>query len=241
MIRKSSFFEYEEIDGELYASITQEKEKEIAKKKYEFLLQRSGIPAFYWKIDFKDYLGTKESIELKKILHYANNCHKKEFTHVNLFIYGSQSTQKTAIACNILKEAMRKGLRAKFVLAGVLIDKLMKVQGFNTNEKILDELQNYRDADILCIDDCWDIDKSLMWKGESKSIIISEWDIFLRDTISSNTRIIMTSNYSVDSIKQYYGVSLFELVDRSFEAIQLTESVKKIRKSKLSDVFKEIR
>jgi hypothetical protein len=233
---KMSMYNYIEEAGEIVAILNPEKQKELRQKKYQYFLEKSSIPEFYWNIDFKDYKGSRDSESFKRAVYYANNIDKKEFKHVSLFIQGVHSTQKTAIACNILKESIRKGLKCKFILAGSLIDKLMKLQGFNKDEELYEEIKELKQSDVILIDDCWDIDKNLTWKNNN-SLIITEWDIFLRDLLSRDTKIIMTSNFDKSIIKQHFGESLFQLIDRNFVELHFTESIKEIRKLNVESAF----
>lgn len=227
------------IDGEEYAyeSIEDIRKKQIAK--YELYLRKSNIPEFYWKIDFEHYKGNQESKEFKDIVYYAENCHIEEFNHVHLFLYGNHSTQKSALMYNIGKQAIKNGLKVKSILAGNLIDKLMKLQGYSYIEEIYNELRELKECDLLLIDDFGDANKTIAWKGESKNLIIGAWDTFLREVFSSRTKIVMTSNYDTDFIQEYYGKSLFELLDRNFYSIQLTECIKEIRQYNVAKVFQK--
>jgi len=234
-------FTYIEEDGEIVAIDDPQYSKEISEKRYNLLLKNSNIPDFYYTIDFKDYKGNKELESFKKVLYYANNCYKEEFNFVSLYIYGNNNTQKTAIACNILKQCMRKGLNAQFILAGVLIDKLMKLQGFSQDTKLYYEIEVIKNCDILLIDDIFDPNKSLFWKNsDNKNMIVSEWDIFLRDILAKKVKLIITSNFDKTIIKQYYGQSLYELIDRNFVEIEFTESIKEVRKLNVSAVFENM-
>lgn len=227
------------IDGEEYAyeSIEDIRKKQIAK--YELYLRKSNIPEFYWKIDFEHYKGNQESKEFKDIFYYAENCHTEEFNHVHLFLYGNHSTQKSALMYNIGKTALKNGLKVKSILAGTLIDKLMKLQGFNYIEELYKQIMELKEVDLLLIDDFGDVEKSLMWSSSNKSIILTEWDKFLREVLASRTKIVMTSNYDKENIGQVFGKSLCELIDRNFYAIHLTESIKEIRQYNVSKVFQK--
>lgn len=225
------------IDGEeyLYESLDEVREKQ--KAKYDLYLKKSNIPEFYWNINFEDYKGNKESKEFKDIVYYANNFHTEEFNHVHLFLFGNHSTQKSALMYNIGKTALKNGLKVKSILAGTLIDKLMKLQGFNYIEELYKKVIELKQVDLLLIDDFGDIEKSLMWSSSNKSIILTEWDKFLREVLASKTKIVMTSNYDKENIGQVFGKSLCELIDRNFYAVQLTESIKEIRQYNVAKVF----
>lgn len=227
--------------GKEYARVNPEYKEYVKKEKYYLRLKRSKIPEAYWNIDFEHYLGDREELAYKQILYYAQHCYEQDFNNVHLYIYGIHSSQKTTLACNILKESLKQGKEAKFILASDLIKKLMKVQGFGRDEEIEREIQELKQASIICIDDVFDPDKTLMWKNsENKNIIISAWDDFIRSVIVSKTKIIMTSNFDFSIINQYYGKSLLELVERNFYPIELRTNIKHVAKNKLSDAFKDI-
>jgi DNA replication protein DnaC len=227
--------------GNEYVVDNPDYQKKIQQEKYNFFLQKSDIPSFYWNISFKDYKGDKNSKEIKQIMFYAENCHKEKCKHTHLYLWGTQSTQKTALACNILKQGIKNGLKVKFILAGTLISDLLKIQGFSKDEDIYYKIKNLKQCDLLLIDDIGDINKSVYWtKSENKNMIVSEYDMFLREVLSSNTKVIMTSNFDISIFKQYFGESMYELIDRNFAQIHLTQSVKSVRKLNVNKIFEEI-
>ena len=223
--------------GEETAKLNPEWARERSRQKYELYLAKSGIPSFYHNIEFRDYQGNQQSEEFKKVLYYANNLDNPEFEHTHLYIYGVNSSQKSAIACNILKKGITKGLKAKFVQAGNLMKALMKTQGFSEDidsETLIKELQ---EADVICIDDVFDPDKIGLWKNsDNKNLQVSEWDNFLRELSASKTKVVMTSNFNLDIIEQYYSRSLFELVERNYVLLKFNESIKTFRKDAINRV-----
>jgi len=233
-----SSYKYIEKDGEIVAIPDPIKVQEARQKKYQLFLEKSNLPEFYWNINFEDYKGNIELEPFKKIKYYADNIDNDDFKFVNIYLWGSQGVQKTALECNILKAAMKKGLRAKFILAGDLIDTLMKLQGFSYKEDLYNQIEDLKhNYDIIAIDDIGDIQKSMMWSSESKNLIITEWDRFLRKVLYNGTKVIMTSNFDVTIFKQYFGESIYSLMERNFETIHLTDSIKEIRKLNVSAVF----
>lgn len=234
-------FKYVEKDGEVFATEDPISKQKRIKEKYEYFLKRSGIPSFYWNIEFSDYKGSKDSEQFKKIKYYADNCDSEKFNHVNLYVYGKNSTQKTALCCNVLKTALRKGLDARFILAGTLIDSLMKLQGFNKDEDLYNYIKDLKKCDILLIDDIADSAKSLTWKNpESNQMLISEWDQFLRTILSNKTKVILTSNFDKHMVEQQYGKSVYELIDRNFVCLELKESIKEYRKLNVESAFEDM-
>lgn len=224
--------------GNEYSILNPDYQKKIQNEKYQFFLEKSNIPSFYWNIKFEDYKGDRNK-EVRKIIHYAENCHKEKFKHVHLYLWGNSGCQKTALACNILKQGIETGLKVKFILAGVLISYLLKVQGFSIDEDIELKLKELKKCDLIVIDDIGDINKSVYWKN-SANLVIAAWDTFLREVLSSNTKVIMTSNFDITIFKQYFGDSMYELIDRNFSQIHLTQSVKSIRKYNVDSIFEEI-
>ena len=215
--------------------------KQKANEKYFILLKRSGIPEFYWNIDWKDYKGNKSKENFDKALYFAQNFHKEKFNHTHLYLWSEMNnSQKTSISCNIGKEAIQQGYKVKFILGGTLIDYLMKNNGFNYNKEIHDKIQQLKEQDILIIDDAFSADKGTLWKNSpNNNLIISAWDQFLREVVSSNTKIIMTSNLQIDKIKELYSPSLFELVDRNFVVLLFEDSIKDHKKKKFDNLWKE--
>jgi DNA replication protein DnaC len=233
-------FIFKTIDGEDHAFINPDHKKEVSRKKYKYLLKKSNIPEFYWNIEFSNYMGNISIESLNKAKQYSEKCFKKKFNHVHLYLYGEKnSSQKTAVAINVGKEAMRNGYSVQFLLASTLIDKLLKVQGYSINEEIESYINSLKICDMLIIDDIFDSHKSIMWsKPESSSLIISAWDTFLRDIVVSPTRVVMTSNVPVDMIKEKFGESMFHLIDRNFISLGFYDTIKEQRKEKFNDIFK---
>ena len=207
--------------------------------KYDLFLKQSNIPNFYYNINFENYEGNQQSETFKKIKYYAEHCTEEKFNHVSLYLWGSHSCQKSALACNIGKEAMKQGLRVKFILAGNLISKFMKLQGFNQDHALYEEIEDLKTYDMILLDDFGDPQKELQWKN-NMNLITSEWDQFFRDTLSNGVKFVITSNLSIETIAQNFGESLYALIYRNFETIQLSDSVKTLRKLNVSDAFKNI-
>jgi len=231
-------FKIFEKDGEEYASLDPKYKKQIIQKRYEYLLVQSNIPRFYWDIEFKDYKGENSKSNLEKVIFYAKNFKDKKFNHVHLYLYGANNSQKTAIACNIAKEIIKQGYSTKFILAGSLIDKLIKLQGYSFNEEIYNEINVLKQCDAIIIDDIFDQSKSVFWsKPESASLIITAWDSFLREIVSSPTKLILTSNIPIDMIAKKFGESLYHLIDRNFICLGFFDDVKIHRKKRFDNLF----
>jgi intein/homing endonuclease len=194
---------------------------------------------------YKKFLNNEDllyiKVKSKKELNENKTVYDFTIPIYHSFYANGMINHNTAIACNILKQGIRNGLKVQFILAGTLISDLMKLQGFKTDEEIYYKIKNLKKQDLILIDDIGDINKSIYWvKSENKNMIISEWDLFLREVVASDTKVILTSNFDVTIFKQYFGESLYELIDRNFKQIQLIESVKGLRKLNVDEAFGEI-
>lgn len=219
------------IDGEEKAYLNPEYSKHIQNVKYDFYLKDSGIPVDYWKFEYEHCgLGSNS-----RVISICKNYIKrvKQGTLKNLYLYGVNSTGKTTAMCCIGKDAIREGLKVKFILSDDLIDLLQKTSGYSYHEEKENEKSKLLNSDLVLIDEVFDSSKSLMWKGESKNLIVSQIDAFFRHLISNNKRIVTTSNIFKERIASDYSTSLFELVDRNFQELKFTESVKELRQKSL--------
>lgn len=215
-------------DGEMVASINPEWNQKIQKAKFNFYLENSSIPKDYWGISF-EHVGF--GYNYRPILICKNYIIKVKKTKKNLYLYGDNSTGKTTAMSLIGKTLIENGFKVKFILMHDLISLLMKTSGYNYNEKLEQEKQKLFKNDIFLIDEVFDSNKSLLWKGESKDQIIGEIDSFFRHCISNDKKMVVTSNIPVERICNDYGRSLYELIDRNFKPIPFKESVKEKRKS----------
>lgn len=190
-----------------------------------------------------DYENIKDNYifsNIKKIKYFNNKKDVYDFTipkYHNFYSNGFIS-HNTALACNVGKKIIKQGYKVKFLLASVLIDKLMKLQGFGYNREIDNEIKDIKKCDIIIIDDIFDQTKSILWsKPESSSLIITAWDSFLRELVSSSTKLILTSNIPVNMIEKKFGISLFNLIDRNFICLGFFDDVKIHRKKSFDNLF----
>lgn len=225
-------------NGEKYAVLNSKYQKFFIKKRYEIFLKKSDIPPFYYNISWDDYVGEESRIEMYKVKKFSENIDDPEYKYKHLYLWGSNSTQKTAIGVNVLKDSIRKGLMVKFVLAGTLINKLMKSQGFSYYEDIENYLNELKLLDILLIDDAFSTSKSLMWNNsENKNIIIAAWDEFIRSFLASDTKLIFTSNTNPELIHKDFGEDLQKLIKRNCFCYHFKDSVQETRERQLKDVI----
>jgi len=225
-------------DGTTIAHKNESYWKKMSQKKYELLLKRSDIPHFYWNISFEDYKGNYSLVELFKAKKYAKECFTDKFNFVNLYLWSKiNSSQKSAVMINIGKEAIRQGKHVKFILAGDLINMLLKNQGYNVDDDTKEKLQILKQQDMLLIDDVFDSKKAVQWK--QSDLITAEIDLFFRGLLSTNIKIVMTSNTEPQSIKDKFGISIQELITRNFVDLEFNDDIKLHRKKMFENIFDE--
>ena len=123
---------FKTIENESYAIPNQDYWKEINQKKFSILLKKSGIPKFYWDVEFKDYVGELSKDNVDKLQYMVGHIYEEKFKDINLYIWGTETgTQKSALACSFGRECIKKRLQVKFMLFGSFVNYLMKLQGFN--------------------------------------------------------------------------------------------------------------
>lgn len=233
---KRYLYEKDPVTQEEYAIKNPQWEKRAGRQNYKLMLEWSGIPKNYWDLEFKDYKGEISQKELAIAEAFAKNIRHEKVKNTNLYIWGPNSGQKTMIACAIGKEAIRQGLYVQFILAGDLIDSLMKNQGYNKDEEESERLKKLRMSSLVIVDDVFDDKKSLRWKTTNADLIISEVDRFIRTMTSENNRLVFTSNIELETIKHSYGQSIYELMDREFLILKFEDIIKKHRKDRYNEV-----
>ncbi len=226
-------YNYTKIDGIEYASLSPKYKKYIEDEIYQHLLTLSEIPKEYHDLDFANYRGSKSLSNIMKCTKYSTLCRDDKFKNINLYLSGGYGTQKTTVACSIGKQFIRDNYKVKFVYASELIDFLMKNQGFSFNEELQKKIDNYMKCELLIIDD---FGKGTYWKN-NPDLIIEAWDKFLRKIISESKRIVMTSNYSLDYIKEHYGESLYMLLHRNFEELTFYDSIHEVSREKFDGLW----
>ena len=233
---KRYLFEKDPVTKEEYAIENPQWTKRAKRANYNFLLQWSGIPKNYWDLDFRDYKGDISRGQVEIAQAFAKNITHEKVKNTNLYLWGPNSSQKTMIACAIGKEAIRQGLYVQFILAGDLIDALMKNQGYGRNEEENQRIRNIKMSHMVIVDDMFDDKKSMMWKTANSDLIVVEVDRFIRHMTSENIHCVFSSNIELPTIKFNYGQSLYELMDREFLSLKFEDLIRTHRKDRYNDI-----
>jgi len=232
------FIEKVDSNGVSYQALNPKWAEHIQKERYSYFLKESNIPSDYWDLDFNSFKWEKSLDSVNKCEAYAKNIRHPDFKNISLYLYGTNSSGKTTIACSIGKNLIKQGLNVQYVQSGDLIAFLLKTSGYSSDSDSISRLSKLNSADIVIIDDAFDKNKSIMWsKEDSKALIISAWDLYFRSALSNGVRFIISSNIEMGQFGLDYGKSLFELIDRNFVFLTFFDEIKIVRKKKQERVF----
>lgn len=222
-------------EGHEYAVSNPEYQKLILKSKYK----AAGIPDFYCDINWEDYVGEKSKAKVEQLKFYGKKITDPVFNYVHLYLWSVKTgSQKTAVACNILKECIAQGLSCRFITASELIHALLKQQGYASDEAAKAFIERVYQADVLVLDEIWNSSTSLFWQ-KSSDLISAALDEFIRTWVSSSRKLIMTSNNPPPYVLEKYGANLYALINRNFEVIELRDVVEDLRSQSVHEKFME--
>lgn len=203
------------VDGETFVIFEKEYKDLLDKKRLDLKLLTSGIPKEYWNYNIDSYKLNASQRSL--VNSFLESCYYNSNNKFCIYLQGPNSVGKTGLISSIAKECLKfSDKKVTFILFFDLVLLLNKMLSFNVLDSVMFEYDSLFRSDILFIDEAFDITKSLMWKGESKNIIVSLVDSFFRKAISDGKKIVTASNIYLDFISNYYSESLCNLVKRSF-------------------------
>src|SRR5208282_375090 len=176
-------------------------------------LDKAKIPNSILDYDIQSYRGKKSLEQVAKIRKYAKEF-KEKFSHVNLYMYGPNSTQKTTLAFYVGRELIKREYEntVYYVLMDKMIKDLISINyGIKEEEsKIVDQ---YKNSDLLIIDEAFDRKRLTLYKSGFQ---IPFLDSFLRDRLErSKKATIFISNQDIGFIEGTFGQGLFELISRN--------------------------
>lgn len=216
--------------------------KKFYNKKYNIFLKNSGIPEYYHTIEWDDYKGTHSVNNKEKVKKFAENIGNPKLKHVHLYIWGEGiSTQKTAVASNVGKTAIKNGKRVKFINGGNFVNKLMQIQGFSHNPDSIEYFNQLLQYNVIILDEIFNANTSLLWaRSESKNQICAAIDSFLRPIYSSDITLVLTSNTKPDRLKEKYSEELFGLIDRNSFCFEFKDSILQHKKTNFDKILEEL-
>lgn len=192
-----------------------EAEKCVCLKKYqeevenELLVETSNLPQQIKDYSIDKYIGADELKNLPKLDKYVKEF-KEKYSKVHLFIYGSNSTQKTTVMSWVAREIAKEGSSVHYCLMNEIVKDLMNEQ---FDEKVKIKIDKYYESNLLLIDEAFDLKKLQLYASGYQISFIDE---FLRTRLERHKKsTIFISNVEIEDIDIKFGTSIIELVKRN--------------------------
>lgn len=181
----------------------------LYEQRMQYKLIQSGIPPSIWNYQIESYIGSESLSSIQKIQKFVSRFFDK-FASVHLYMTGPNGTQKTTIAHYLGRELLKRGCTVRYVLMNEMIKNLTK-EGFE--EYVDAHIEQYHTVDCLIIDEAFDKDKILWYKSNYQMNFL---DSILRKRIDQLQKsIVFVSNKSIESIKDNFNYSIYDLVKRN--------------------------
>ena len=188
-----------------------EEDSEKGKKKMTFL--ECGIYEAYHSLELKDYQGNVPTDAMRIVKKYIVRVVEMRQKGLGLFFWGSAGTGKTGLMIEVLKGAVRAGLRCQFASLGGLIQKF--AEGWYSMESRQEFFEQVRGVDMLAIDD---IGKELETKNGIEIVV---FDNALRYRSMRNRPTLLTSNLSPKEIEKRYSEFIVSLMREKMVPVHL--------------------
>lgn len=156
------------------------------------------------------YLGNKSLEDKDRLIKYASNF--ENYKNNIVYLYGPNGTQKTTAAMWVGLELLKKGYSVHYVLMYKL--SLLLTTMFEEKESAEKILMQYKEADLLIIDESFSKDKIVLYKSGYQLPFL---DSFLRERIDLQKKgILFLSNSPPQNIeKEGFSKSIQDLISRN--------------------------
>jgi DNA replication protein DnaC len=178
------------------------KEKEIYLK-----YKKAGFKLSDFDYDITSYLGNKSKDNIHRITNYINNLSKTKSSI--LYCWGIYNSQKTTIINWIGHQILSQGYSTYYILFNELLKNLWDGQ---RKEEYSELVENYKNCDILIIDEAFDKEKASVWASGHQIALVDE---LIRNRINSNKGIIFCTNVNpIDISKNIHSEAIQNIIFR---------------------------
>ena len=179
---------------------------------------------------FANYAGTSSITSVKKMMDIAYN--PDEYLGTNFYIFGPNGTQKTTMVkamCRRIAEVycpVKKSVifTSMSILANALNDEREQYFRDDLNEfsESIYQLNRYRNADILVLDESFDMEKMKAYKSKWNLDLL---DSFIRTRMDDGDKsTFYISNVNPEMIDvELFGPSIRDLIDRDTEKLMFLD------------------
>ncbi len=201
----------------------------------ESIINNSNLPIQIKEYNISRYIGKDKNENIKKLKKYIDEFEEK-FKYISLYVWGTNSTQKTTVLGFFGKELAKKGFSVYYCLMNDLVKDLCNVQ---FKKELQEKIDTYNTIDCLLIDESFDLKKMAVYESGYQLSFI---DSFLRTRIEQYKKsTIFISNISIDSIDIKFGKSIIELLKRNCKntCLEFKDSIRLANNFEVKDIWKE--
>lgn len=190
------------------------------------ILEKENFDHFsfdYYSSNYIDPLSGLSSKQLatKAYTECMNFIKNLDTEHGNLLLFGTTGIGKTFLSHCIAKEAMQTIHSVLYLTATELFDALLDIAIHRTDESqmLYEQIQN---CDLLIIDD--------LGTERNTDFVVSQLFVCLNDRILNNKSTIISTNLSLNKIKENYTERTFSRISNHFKIIRLAGDDIRIQK-----------
>ncbi len=172
-----------------------------------------GIPDIYWTKHWTDYIAPdRETIE--SVRKYIDRLDELYVKSVGLYLYGGFGVGKTGLLVEVLKQAIKK-YSVSFLFFPDLIHTLSAFDSVSGEERARVE-DLLTTSDFLLLDDI-----GREYRKEGSSWVGANIDQYFRKRVNNGLPTLMTSNFSLDKAREFYGESILSVFRGSLIPIKV--------------------
>lgn len=177
-------------------------------------LINAGVHEDYIEATLASYRGPK--VHRGHIYNYIRNMDQVRERGLSLLMFGENNSGKTTLSAILAKAFIIKGLTAKVTNLRDMTDLFTQSWKDASLKQEFDKAM--RDVDLLVIDD---LNKELHNKATATVL-----DSVLRYRSNRHKPFIITTNASIDELKEQYGPSFAALLERRCAVLEFKKSIK---------------
>lgn len=201
-------------------------------------MELAGIPVRYHRAAIGDWEDPSSNIEEKRINSrsitivkgYAGKLLRMQKKGYGLFFCGPNGVGKTYLACAIGANCIREGLKLCYYTMPKIVQTVI---GGWYEKELQQTISDIEMADFLIIDD---LDKAYATKTR---IEISVLDNLFRERLQNNRPMLVTSNRTLDQVRESHGESVFSMFNEHCAEVVLlgNDHRKKLAESMVKDIL----
>ena len=193
----------------------------------------ANIPKAYWDIDWKAFRGDSEAKKLVQA--YCKRLTDALELGQGLILTGLHGTGKTTLACLIGKEALTLGFTVRYTSVAKVLSMIMDSFDSKIIKQRLETI--FERIEILILDDLGKEYKGV--RAQLTPMMSLKLDSILRERINRNLITIVTTNFTLQAIKENYGDSILSIFYGSCHPLEVKgQDYRRVKSKKFWDGLK---